>query len=411
MWKPGSVDLDNVDAIKQQAMQFVDLNAELIRQLALDIHARPEPNYEEVFASARATEVLDEFGFDVEHGVADLPTAFVATCRGTRPGPTVGLVAEYDCVPDVGHGCGHNLICAATVAAGMGLSSVSGALPGVIKVFGTPAEEGGKGKMPMAGRGVFEHLDAALQFHPATRAGVTTVNMLAQNIFCSFRGTPAHTTAVPWEGLNALDAVIAVFNGVNAMRQQVHPDIRITGIITDGPTTIASIPERAAAMFRVRGFDEAMVLEVVERVKDCARGAALQTGTRVEIGHEPVEPALRCSETLTELFTQAGTAFEIAGDDRDRGYGTTDLAFIGQLTPTLMFRLASWPPGTPAHSQAAVEASKSEAALQSMLVAAKLLISMSIDLLSDADLLGRVRTEFAAQRSAKTNGRSIVAEF
>lgn len=122
--------MDNVAAIKQQAMHFVDLNAELIRQLALDIHARPEPNYEEVFASARAAEVLDEFGFDVARGVANLPTAFVATCRGTRPGPTIGLVAEYDCVPDVGHGRRHNRICAATVAAGMGLSSVSGALPG-----------------------------------------------------------------------------------------------------------------------------------------------------------------------------------------------------------------------------------------------------------------------------------------
>jgi amidohydrolase len=405
------VDVDTVEALKHQAMQFVDLNAELIRQLALDIHAHPEPNYEEVFASTRAAEMLDEFGFDVERGAADLPTAFVATCRGTRPGPTIGLIAEYDCVPDVGHGCGHNLICAATVAAGMGLSAVSGVLPGVIKVFGTPAEEGGKGKMPMAGRGVFENLDVALQFHPATRAGVTTVNMLAQNIFCSFQGTPAHTTAVPWEGRNALDAVIAVFNAVNAMRQQVHPDIRITGIITDGPTAIASIPERAAAMFRVRGFDETMVLEIVERVKDCARGAALQTGTRVEIGDEPVEPALRCSETLTELFSQTSEAFGIVGDDRDRGYGTTDLAYIGQVAPTVMFRLDSWPPGTPAHSQAAVDASRSEAALQSMLVAAKVLIGMSIDLLSDTDLLERARTEFVAGKSARTNGRSVVAEF
>jgi amidohydrolase len=251
--------------IKQRATEFVDLNAAAIRQLALEIHAHPEPNYEEVFASQRATELLAEFGFDVERGVAGLPTAFMATCAGGRPGPTIGLVAEYDCVPDVGHGCGHNLICAATVAAGMGLSAVSGALPGVVKVCGTPAEEGGKGKMPMAAHGLFDNLDAALQFHPATRAGVTMVNMLAQNIFCTFRGAPAHTTAVPWEGRNALDAVIAMFNAVNAMRQQLHPDIRITGIITEGPTTIASIPERAAAMFRVRGFDEAMVPEGVRR--------------------------------------------------------------------------------------------------------------------------------------------------
>jgi amidohydrolase len=402
--------VDSFETTKQRATQFVDLNAALIRQLALDIHARPEPNYEEFFASQRAAEMLDEFGCNVEREVAGLPTAFVATARGARPGPTIGLVAEYDCVPDVGHGCGHNLICAATVAAGMGLSYVSGELPGVVKVFGTPAEEGGKGKMPMAGNGVFAGLDAALQFHPATRAGVTMVNMLAQNIFCAFRGKPAHTTAVPWEGRNALDAVIATFSAVNAMRQQVHPDIRITGIITEGPTTIASIPERAASMFRVRGFDEAMVLDVVERVRACAEGAALQTGTGVEITDEPVEPSLRCNETLAELFTRTAEAFGIAAEDRDRGYGTTDLAYIGQAAPTVMFRLATWPEGTPAHSQAAVEASRSEAALESMLVAAKVLIAMSVDLLSDNGLLERVKTEFAAGPVA-VNGRTSVAEF
>jgi amidohydrolase len=282
----------------------------------------------------------------------------------------------------------------------MGLRWVAGDLPGVVTVFGAPAEEGGKGKMHMAAQNLFAGLDAALQFHPATRAGVTSVNMLAQNLFFTFTGVPAHTTAVPWEGRNALDAVIATFNAVNALRQQLHPDLRITGIITEGPTTIAAIPERAAAMFRVRGFDEPAVLEAVERVKRCAQGAALATDTTVEVRAEPVEPALRCSEVLGEVLQQAGRRFEIDCSARARGSGTTDLAYVGQVAPTIIFGLPTWPPGTPGHSPAAVEASKSDAALDTTLVAAKILIEMTIDLLTEPDLLARASDEFAATRAA-----------
>lgn len=391
-----SHDPGTIASIKQQAMHVVDANAELIRQLALEIHARPEPNYQEFFASGRAAGMLDEFGFDVEREAAGLPTAFVATAGGQNPGPTIGLVAEYDCVPDVGHGCGHNLICAATVAAGIGLSYVAGALPGSIKVFGAPAEEGGKGKKPMAEHGLFDGLDAALQFHPATRAGVTGINLLAQNIFCTFTGIPAHSTAVPWEGRNALDGVINSFNAINAMRQQVHPDIRITGIVTESPSTIASIPERAGAMFRVRGFHEPMVLGVVERVKAAIQGAALQTGTEVEIWEEAVEPSLRSNTVLTDLFEQTGAQFGFTGERVPRGSGSTDLAYVGQKTPTLMFCLPTWPEGTPGHSEAAVMASKSDDALETTLVAAKVLVGMSIDLLFDNDLRRRAQAEFAA---------------
>lgn len=386
----------DIASIKQQAMHVIDANAELIRQLALEIHARPEPNYQEFFAFGRAAGMLDEFGFEVEREAAGLPTAFVATAGGQIPGPTIGLVAEYDCVPDVGHGCGHNLICAATVAAGIGLSYVAGALPGSIKVFGAPAEEGGKGKKPMAEHGLFDDLDAALQFHPATRAGVTELNLMAQNIFCTFTGAPAHSTAVPWEGRNALDAVINAFNAINAMRQQMHPDIRITGIITESPSTIASIPERAGAMFRVRGFHEPMVLEVVERVKATMQGAALQTGTDVKIWEEAVEPSLRSNSVLTDLFEQTIGQFGFKGERVARGSGSTDLAYVGQKTPTLMFCLPTWPEGTPGHSEAAVVASKSDEALATMLDAAKVLVGMSIDLLFDDELRGRAKTEFAA---------------
>ena len=388
-----------MEDVKQRAMAFVDQNAGVIRQLALDIHARPEPNYQEFYASARATELLAEFACDVAQGVADLPTAFTATIRGSRDGPHVGLVAEYDCVPDVGHGCGHNLICAATVAAGLGLRWVAGDLPGTVTVFGTPAEEGGKGKMHLAAQGVFDDLDAALQFHPATHEGVTSVNMLAQNLFFTFTGLPAHTTAAPWEGRNALDAVITTFTAVNALRQQLHPDLRLTGIITEGPTTIASIPERAGAMFRVRGFAAEQVLEAVARVKRCAQAAALATDTSLACRDEPVEPALRCSEVLGEVLEREGVRFGLDCSARSRGLGTTDLAYIGQVAPTIIFGLATWPEGTPGHSQAAVEASRSAAALDKTLVAAKILIGMTIDLLTEPDLLARAKHEFASTRA------------
>ncbi len=379
-----------------RAQSFIDQHVGLAHRLALDIHAHPEPNYEEFFAANAAAGVLDEFGLDVERGVADIPTAFTATIAGARPGPVIGLVAEYDCVPGVGHGCGHNLICGATVAAGLGLRSVAAELTGTVVVFGCPAEEGGRGKKRLADAGVFDGLDAALQFHPATRSGITTTNMLAQNLFFRFTGRPAHTTAEPWEGLNALDAVISLFNAVNALRQQVHPDIRITGIITDQPDTIASIPELAGAMFRVRGFDLDSVLQVVDRVRACGAGAALQAGVEAEIWTDEVEPQLRCSEILGELLNQEGAALGIDFSDHDVGYGTTDLAYIGRVAPTLMFRLKTWPEGTPAHSQAAVEASKSPEALDQMLAAAKTIVGMTVELLENERWLERASTEFAA---------------
>lgn len=404
-------DPGDIASIKQQAMHVIDANADLIRRLALEIHARPEPNYQEFFASDRAASILDEFGFEVEREAAGLPTSFVATAGGQNPGPTIGLVAEYDCVPDVGHGCGHNLICAATVAAGLGLSYVSGALPGSIKVYGAPAEEGGKGKKPMAEHGLFDDLDAALQFHPATRAGVTEINLLAQNVFCMFTGTPAHSTAVPWEGRNALDGVINSFNAINAMRQQVHPDIRITGIVTESPSTIASIPERAGAMFRVRGFREPMVLDVVSRVKAAIQGAALQTGTEVEIWDEAVEPSLRSSTVLTELFERTSSEFGYTPSRSPRGSGSTDLAYVGQTAPTVMFRLPTWPEGTPGHSEAAVIASKSDQALDITLDAAKVLVGMSIDLLFDQELLASARDEFAAGSTGYAADGEVTGEI
>jgi metal-dependent amidase/aminoacylase/carboxypeptidase family protein len=225
---------------------------------------------------------------------------------------------------------------------------------------------------------------------------VTEINLLAQNIFCTFTGTPAHSTAVPWEGRNALDGVINSFNAINAMRQQIHPDIRITGIVTESPSTIASIPERAGAMFRVRGFHEPMVLGVVERVKAAIQGAALQTGTAAEIWDEAVEPSLRSNMVLTGLFEQIGAQLGFTPERVARGSGSTDLAYVGQKTPTLMFCLPTWPEGTPGHSEAAVVASKSDEALETMLVAAKVLVGMSIDLLFDDDLRWRAKSEFAA---------------
>jgi amidohydrolase len=385
---------------KSRAFRFLDQNANLIRQLALDIHARPEPNFEEYFAAERAATILSEFGLDVETEVAELPTAILATTTGREGGPVVGLLGEYDCVPDVGHGCGHNLICAATVAAGIGLHSVMNELPGTVKVFGCPAEEGGKGKMYMYKKGLFDDLDAALQFHPATHEGVTSVNLCAQNVFFEFTGRPAHSTAVPWEGRNALDAVVNVYNALNAMRQQVQPDVRISAIILESPKTIASIPEFASMMVRVRAFDESRVTSVMERVKAVAQGAALSTETTVETRVEEIEPSLRCSEVIAEVLQREGKRFDLDFTHRNRGSGTTDLAYVGLKAPTLMYRLATWPDGTPGHSQAAVEASKSDQALESTMVAAKIMIGIAIDLLTDPELIARAREESQLLRSA-----------
>jgi amidohydrolase len=241
----------------------IDAAADDLVALARRIHAHPETAFNEHQAAAWLTETLARHGFVVERGIAGLETAFRAEIRGVRPGPTVAILAEYDALPELGHACGHNLIACAAVGAGIGLAAVRDALPGTVLVLGTPAEEGGGGKVIMLQRGAFAGVDAAMMFHPAGYTVAERPSLASYRLTVRFAGKAAHAAAAPYEGVNALDALIQTFTAVGLLRQQLRDDARVHGIITYGGAAPNIIPDRAEAVFTCRAADAAYARDVL----------------------------------------------------------------------------------------------------------------------------------------------------
>ncbi|HEU0168015.1 MAG TPA: amidohydrolase, partial [Chloroflexota bacterium] len=290
----------------------VDRAAPRLIEIADHIHAHPELGFKEFEAARLLSAALEEYGATVERGVADMETAFMGWMHGARPRPCVGLVAEYDALPGMGHACGHNLIGTAAVGAIAGLATVAEHLPGSVVAIGSPAEEGGGGKVYLLERGALDGVDAILGVHPrggprnliATEPG--TGSSLARAILdVAFHGKAAHAATNPFEGINALDAVVQTYTGISVLRQQLRPEARIHGIITHGGDVPNVIPAFAAARFYVRARSRTYLAELIERVKHIAEGAALQTGATVEITHPvPAYDNAKANATLGRAFAR-----------------------------------------------------------------------------------------------------------
>ena len=249
---------------------------------------------------------LEEQGFIVERGVANLPTAFRAKRPASRKGkPNVSFMAEYDALPGLGHACGHNVIGMASAGAGAALASVVPPDAGGVLVFGTPAEEGGGGKVLMADSGLFRGVETAMMMHPAgeTRAEVDFL-ALAELRF-HFYGKSSHASAAPEQGINALDGVLATFSAISALRQHLPPEDRIHGIITEGGEAPNIVPAKASAWFYVRSDTMEGLELIVKRVVNCARGGARSTGARLRVRRNPITYApMRVNSAYASLFRE-----------------------------------------------------------------------------------------------------------
>lgn len=268
--------LEKIDAVIQQIGHEV-------KELALKIHENPELGHEEFKACKWQMELLEKYGFSAEDNFCGIPTAYRAVYKGSKPGIKIAMLAEYDALAGLGHGCGHNLIAATSVGSGIAIKELVDEFGGEIHVIGTPAEETAGAKVPMAAQGAFDEYDVAMMAHPA-HIDTESFNTLAiRALRYEFFGRPAHAAGAPETGLNALDAMINFFNMVNALRQQTKTDARIHGIITKGGSAVNVIPDDTEALFNIRGNKISDVNALVERVNACAQGAALGTGCRVEI--------------------------------------------------------------------------------------------------------------------------------
>ena len=367
-----------------------------ILDLSHRIHANPEFAFEEHQAAGWVAEALKRHGFAVEQPAGRLATAIRATRRGGRggAGPRIGILAEYDALPGLGHGCGHNTMAAAGVGAAIALAAIADELPGEIVFFGTPAEERGSGKQYMIEDGLFEGIDAALMFHPCDRNHVELHPLASEDVEVVFRGLQAHAAADPWKGLNALDAMILLFSSVGLWRQQLRPDARVHGIIQEGGTAANIIPERTRAWFMLRSPEQAEYERMKARFRAMAEAAATATGTSVEIAFSGGATSMKPNLGLEARWIANAAAYGIVDQGTDPNSGSTDMANVSWVCPTIHPDLAIADEGTPGHSILFRDAAATPRADDTTLLAATLVAQTAYELFADPALVESVWQEF-----------------
>jgi amidohydrolase len=367
-----------------------------ILDLSHRIHANPEPAYEERRAAAWCAEALAAHGFSVELPAGRLATAIRATRPGGRggAGPRIGILAEYDALPGLGHGCGHNTMAASGVGAAVALAAVADELPGEIVFLGTPAEERGSGKQAMIEDGLFDGLDAALLYHPCDRNHVVISPLASVDVDVVFTGLQAHAASDPWAGKNALDAIVLLFASIGLWRQALRPEVRVHGIILEGGTAANIIPDRTVGRFMVRSDDDADLQAMQARFRQLCEAAALATETTVEVAFSGGSRSMRTNRAIAERWVANAAAYGVVDQGDDRAYGSTDMTNVSWVCPAIHPDLAIAPFPTPGHSIVFRDAAASPRADETTLLAATLVAQTALDLFLDADLVATAWAEF-----------------
>lgn len=392
------------DEVKRRLVAAVDRRKDQLIELSLRIHAHPEVAFQEEKAAAWLSEVLEGEGFSVERGICQIPTAFRASL-GQGP-PRVAFLAEYDALPGIGHGCGHNIIGTASLAAGLAAKEVIAQTGGTILVIGTPAEEAAGGKVYMAARGAFEGLDCAMLAHPGNRDVVISHALACIELDVEFFGKAAHAAARPDAGVNALDAMIIAFSSLGLLRQQLRDSARIHGIITDGGQAVNVIPHHTAASLLVRAEDDPYLEELREKVLACFRAAAQASGCRLEHrwGEQSRYMAMRTNFALAEAFKRNIEALgrQVAPPEARRSMGSTDMGNVSALVPAIHPTIAIAPPDIPIHTEEFREMAASDLGHQGLLDAAKALAMTAVDVLTNDELRQRMWSEFKSSNQNNT---------
>ncbi len=390
--------------LKEKVCKYIDENKDLLLEVSREIHENPELNFEEYKASKLLAKKLEEANYDVKLGVADLETAIHAQHPKISDGPTVAILAEYDALPEMGHGCGHNLIAAAALGARLALGNFKDEIPGKLIFMGTPAEEGGGGKIFMIDAGLFKDVDAAMMFHPsatknmAGRGGlaVTTVKM-------EFFGKTAHASSEPEKGINALDGIVQAYNAISALRQHISSDARIHGVITHGGVKPNIVPDYAAATYYVRALDDAYCQELVKKVENCAKGAALSTGAQVKteiVGHSYKSRNVNITLGKAFLDNLRKLGLPIHPIPVGKGLGSSDIGNVSHEVPTIHPYLGISETEINGHSTDFAKAAISDYGQNQMLNAAKALAMTAIDVFTNKEMFVKMNEEFNKTKSS-----------
>lgn len=379
-----------VTTLSARVASVVEAHREEILGVSHAIHAQPEVAFEEHRAAALVADAVEAHGYTVERGVGRLPTAVRGILAGGLgdDGPCIGVLAEYDALPGLGHGCGHNTMAASGVGAAIALAAVAPGLRGRIVFLGTPAEELGSGKAMLLEDGAFEGIDAALLFHPSDLTHTRVVLLASEDVDVTFTGRQSHAASDPWLGRNALDAMIGLFVSVGLWRQQLRPETRVHGIITDGGTAANMIPATTAARFMIRAADEVTYDQMRRRFTTLVTAAAMAADCESSVVFSGRSTSMRNNEVLARLWSANLAAAGVAdGHPVPELAGSSDMGNVSLAMPTIHPCLAICDAGVAGHSIEFRDAAALPRADEVTLLAATLVAQTACDLLQDPSLV------------------------
>lgn len=382
-----------LEKLKNEIQKVVEADRRKLIDLSLKIHGNPELGWQEEKSSGWLADYLEKYDFRVERGICDLPTAFKA--RYGEGTPVIAFIAEYDALPDVGHGCGHNIIGTSSVGAGIATKIVADQFDSTILVIGTPAEERLGGKILMVDKGAFDGIDVALMVHPRGKYNPVGLRFLAAiSLEVEFWGKSSHAAAAPWDGISALEALILAINNINALRSHTRDRTRIAGIITDGGKFPNVVPEHAAATFMIRAADDASLEELCEKVLNCFRGAALTTGTRLDYQWGLKCAAMRNNSVLMQLWADNMRILGRQVEDISDTGGSTDMGNVSAVMPGIHPFMAVSSEPLASHTTEFAVAAASTVGMEALIDGAKSLAMTAADVISQPGMLSRIKEEF-----------------
>ena len=383
---------------KEQIVTDIDCLMDVLWGISEALFHEPEVAFKEYKACQLLAKTLNDADFTIETGIGGLETAFRGS-YGTDYQPAIAILAEYDALVELGHACGHNLIAAAAIGAGISLSRLTPKLPGRVEVIGTPAEEGGGGKIRLLKAGIFDSIDAAMMFHPASKNLVLRPSLASSRLKLEFFGKAAHAAAAPEEGINALDAMVLTFNNINALRPTFGPKDRVAGIILDGGQAANIVPAHTAADFSIRSLTAQRRDVLVDKVISCAQSAAQAIGCRLEYKLSPGYREMVPNKTLAGLFkSNLESLGRIVSDpDPNERMGSTDMGDVSHVIPAIHPYLAIAPENIAGHTLEFKEYCLSEAGKSAMSDAAKAMAMTVVDLLTEPKFLAEAKRELETE--------------
>lgn len=384
------------ESLKQQACAAIDRMKSDLVEVSHQIHARPELNFEEQFAHGLLTSAIADNDLKVTRGAYGLDTAFEA--RSGSDGKTVAVLCEYDALPGIGHACGHNIIAAAGLGAGLALAPLAAQAGGRLRLMGTPAEEGGGGKIEMARKGAFDGVDAAMMIHPSD-SDLARMNAIAiQQMFIRYIGEAAHAAVSPEKGRNALDAAVLGYMNVAALRQHITPTERIHGIITNGGEKPNIVPRESGMDWYVRSDTIKSLQPLKARVVACLEASAVATGCQSEIRwtNNPFADIVENLPLLTAYAINSGVLGRELTTEilPGTGGGSTDMGNVSYLVPSIHPMLGVSPAGVSLHTPTFADYAIGEAATKAILDGAKIMAMTAIDMWTNESLQREVREAF-----------------